>query len=790
ILRDSMVKTHITISHDGNGVISCVLRRNGGIIDRCDIGGVDISGLLGGDMGYIGLTGATGGSVIQQGYLGDITWDPGAPSATRQEVCQYGGNIALGGGTLNAAINNLSPLQSVSAFDTLTFADGATLNAEMAVKTLTPDFASHGLWTLNGHSVWQGDTLRLTRAENNSIGTFFSNDRFNVTNAWDSAFTYLLGENSGAPADFVTFTIQNIAPTENIPGADPRVILNGLTLMWEYYTQRDTTASDGNKGFTQLRLYTNGLLVATAEITPVRLVNRELTDIAIAYDPPAQTLTVICEQPSIGAAHTNTFANVDMAAIMGSPDGRAHIGFTARCGGQHAENFISGFTFDGARDILPAAALAFRRYDGTGLINHHGTAPLALLGDIDHAPADATLRLSGGGLTLRRATDEPLGTAATRGDWGTVCTNLNWQPYWNAAGDAVLTPNQNYITAGFASLRRINVARDFTADFTYTSANAGADGFSVVFHNDPRGPAAMGGTGSSLGYADASGAPTPITKSFAVRFNIYDNNVAGAPCQIGIGKNGAWIGGFENTINLKNTTVNMAMTYDATAKTLTVTLTNTEANQTHVFPDVDLPALAESDYATVAIIGATGGQNVSQSIRNFILDYPAPVTVTDERLAIGGTEIPAGETQVITLHAPTVTSPAFLINEGTFGDGSTLRLESATGGTLRYANATFGGPATFDIQPGATLALCGPNGDATLNLCGGNTDISGLATGNGTLLNLSGGATVTALPKRIIGGATLNGVKLPAGIYRAATTPWVASGQVNIGSVGTIILLR
>ena len=89
------------------------------------------------------------------------------------------------------------------------------------------------------------------------------------------------------------------------------------------------------------------------------------------------------------------------------------------------------------------------------------------------------------------------------------------------------------------------------------------------------------------------------------------------------------------------------------------------------------------------------------------------------------------------------------------------------------------------------FALGGSNGNATLNLTGGgNTDLSALVTGRGTQVNITNGATVSAIPKRVIGGATLNGKKLPTGIYRPSNCDWVSDGQVNIGNASTIILLK
>ena len=812
-LRDPLVKTYITLSYDGTDTISCVMRRADGRTESCEVNGVDILSLVGNDMAYVGLTGATGGSVIQQGYLGDIIWDDGVTSTFRQNIAQHGGNVLLGGGTLNAFINNTTPLQSVSALDTLTFADGATLNTEAALypysytyETALPNLLlNQSAWQLNDSAAWMPDgSVRVSETDAPpKLGTFFSTSQYDVSGAWIARITYQMGASTTQPADFFSFSLQNQSPTATIPNTSPYLISQGLSVRWDYWTTKPAT---------QLAVYLNGngnaLSPVLTSLGNVTLSNKELTYMTLTYDPAAQTLTVLTEQPSIGASHTHTFTGLSLLSIMSASGGKAHIGCTARSGGSAADDFVLSLGFESGTRVTTGTAndtaLAFRRYDGAGTINHEGTAALALLGDVDYAPADLTLRLNGGGLNLRRATDEPLGTAATRGDWiGTLFTNNVWAPVWTSYGDAHITTNLGNTAAGIASAHRANVARDFTANFTYISANASADGFALVFHNDDRGNTALSGTGGVLGYAEGNGG-TSIKKSFALRFNIYNNN------QIGIGKNGAWVGSLENTVNLKNTSVDVATVYDSAAKTFTATLSSGGTSLTHTFTDVDIAALTESDYATVLLCGTTGGQVASQMIRNFVLNYPAPISVADERLAVGATDIPAGTDQTFTLDVPTVANPMFLIQDGTFGDGSALRLVSKTGGALRYANTALDGAVTVDIQSGVTLNLQNVTGGAyeltklgdgtlilsgdatlaTLNLVEGHSDLSGLATGSGTQFNLSSGATLDAGTKLIIGGATMNGVKIPSGIYRPGNAPWVTAGQVNIGSIGTALILR
>lgn len=69
----------------------------------------------------------------------------------------------------------------------------------------------------------------------------------------------------------------------------------------------------------------------------------------------------------------------------------------------------------------------------------------------------------------------------------------------------------------------------FATDFTFQLLNPAADGFTFTIQN--LGTSALGGAGGSLGYQG-------ISKSVAVKFDLYNNNEEG-PNSAGLYKNGA-----------------------------------------------------------------------------------------------------------------------------------------------------------------------------------------------------------------------------------------------------------
>jgi hypothetical protein len=107
-------------------------------------------------------------------------------------------------------------------------------------------------------------------------------------------------------------------------------------------------------------------------------------------------------------------------------------------------------------------------------------------------------------------------------------SGLNW--YSNQSGAYTTPPIANNVlklTDGASSEARSVFFQQpqyigaFKASFTYQDVGGGgADGAAFILQNDPRGVAALGGAGGSLGY----GAANPITPSAALELNIYNGN--------------------------------------------------------------------------------------------------------------------------------------------------------------------------------------------------------------------------------------------------------------------------
>jgi len=159
----------------------------------------------------------------------------------------------------------------------------------------------------------------------------------------------------------------------------------------------------------------------------------------------------------------------------------------------------------------------------------------------------------------------------------------------------------------------------FTASFTYqdtTPGGGGADGVAFVLQNDPRGPAALGGTGGALGLSG-------ITPSAALTFNIYSGAAGGVGYSFGInGANGAPYLSADPVNIAGGNPIDVSVVYDGGVLGLTLSDAMFGTTFTTSLP-IDLPAILGADTAYVGISGATGGTTSTQTVSDFaFLSYP------------------------------------------------------------------------------------------------------------------------------------------------------------------------
>lgn len=180
-------------------------------------------------------------------------------------------------------------------------------------------------------------------------------------------------------------------------------------------------------------------------------------------------------------------------------------------------------------------------------------------------------------------------------------------------------------TSGFSN--SLQDVTGFVATFDYLATTASADGAALVFQTDPRGVAAIGAAGGSLGYG-GSGAVTP---SAAFEMNLYGGS--------GISyQTGGTTGGYQGTGNLNLASQNpIHVTVRYSAGSLSATLQDSTAS-TATFRTfaANIPTAVGGSTARVGFTAGTGGLTATQSVQNFTFTSTPATNGTYSPIAVTG----------------------------------------------------------------------------------------------------------------------------------------------------------
>ena len=203
---------------------------------------------------------------------------------------------------------------------------------------------------------------------------------------------------------------------------------------------------------------------------------------------------------------------------------------------------------------------------------------------------------------------------------------IPWQPIQNKAlviTEDKLGPNNSwpYERASIFYNKAVNIQK-FATSFTFRQTTSTpyplADGMTFCIQN--AGPHALGGPGGGLGYGPD---PTPgvgpsISRSVAVKFDVWRNGLDPSQNCKGLYTNGAIpVGGLNLVplgINLHSGDVfrvDISYTYPTLTVTITDTLTGTHVTQYYT---IDIPAVVGAPTAYVGFTGGTGAYVAYQTV--------------------------------------------------------------------------------------------------------------------------------------------------------------------------------
>ncbi len=201
--------------------------------------------------------------------------------------------------------------------------------------------------------------------------------------------------------------------------------------------------------------------------------------------------------------------------------------------------------------------------------------------------------------------------------------------------DITLTPNANDSTGSAFDQTPQAYDLGFIASFTFSATlpgGGGADGFTFMLQNDPRGTSALGGGGGSKGYS--GGAGFDINPSVAIVANSFNGS------SIGTGVNGAQ-NPLEDTlpdgVDIRIAPIDFTVSYNPANVGSEVSLAAVQGANSfnRTYATGDLTAILGGNTAIVGFSAATGGANYQQDVTNFSYSsVPEPTTLA---ALLGGT---------------------------------------------------------------------------------------------------------------------------------------------------------
>ena len=495
-------------------------------------------------------------------------------------------------------------------------------------------FAAGSLVT-NGNSSIASSKLTVTPNAQTQAGSAWYPTAVNIQNfTTDFTFQQTAGANT---ADGMAFVIQgnNTAALGATGGSlGYKGIANSLAVKFDLYSN----AGEGNDS---TGLYTGGVDPSTPAVDMTGTVDLHTGDVMkvhMTYD--GTNLAMTLTDSTTSATFSKTWA-INIPSTVGG--NTAYVGFTGGTGGYTALQQVltwtmssggvtgtvatptfspAGGSYTGTQTVMISTATSGATIYYTTNGNNPTTGSTLYSGAISVASTETVKALavkSGMNNSAVGSATYTIGAAPTI-NYATGFTTTNLALIGNAGLDGtrlLLTDtNTTYEVADVWYKTAVNVQK-FTTDFQFQLNPANADGFTFIIQN--AGLTAAGGAGGNLGYAVDSG--TGVTKSIAVKFDLYDNSGEGDN-STGLYTNGAVPGVPATTltggVDLHSGDIFAAhFVYNGT--TLTMTLTDT-ANTADTYTQswtVNIPSTVGANTAYVGFGAGTGGYTAQQEILNW-----------------------------------------------------------------------------------------------------------------------------------------------------------------------------
>lgn len=474
-------------------------------------------------------------------------------------------------------------------------------------------------------------------------------------------------------------------------------------------------------------------------------------------------------------------------------------------------------------DNTSPSYLSFRQWIGSGTVRKTGSGNLGLITyDGEPGTDNVNFSIENGGLTLRQEKRKGISIAHNDGKWQATNNQaanpagIPDYPYFTSTdGNGIIVGHTTGSSGGTVIHKdRIPVTSNFKLRFRGLLSGSGAHGWSIFFHNDPRGISAyneLGNGNGQYGYGKSGSASKPITKSFALGF-------ANTSWELGvykIGYNGLFEKfkmaetGNQTTVDLRTydgasnhvRDFDFELSYDHTNQRLGLKVSaiedGTPKQFERIIENVNLQAICEDDLAYLGFGFDSGGRTTLLKVLDFQLEYDKS---GDKRIFAKSVALGSGETRV-NLDAQADDGDYQLAQTVTASEGAVVRVSSENNNPARLdlGHVITSGNMTIIAQPEDQTQVLLPE---TLNMPNRATltaDGIKLAVERSTQfpkevkLSLINGAKIHVAPDAQLTAARIyiNGARPPVGTYTATNCDWVTGeGKVIARGTGLLLIIR
>jgi hypothetical protein len=555
-------------------------------------------------------------------------------------------------------------VRAVNAMGTSAYTNEASVTTPAQSTSGSLDFSAgfagaSGLLAWNGPAKVNGSALQLTDGGVAEAASAFFPTAVNVS-AFSTQFTFQIQDVTNPGADGITFCIQNVGPKAlglaggalgygtDAPG-DGGGIANSVAVKFKLYN----SVGEGNDA---TGLLLNGGAPTTVNSvdltnTGINLHSGHVFKVVMTYD--GANLKVTITDTVTQAAASQSYAVNIPGQVSGNT---AYVGFTGGTGGLTAVQKILNWTYSPSSTLVPPSGLTatpgiaqvslgwtavpgatsyniYRSTTSAGEgstpfrtgVNANSFADTGLTAGTTYYYQVSAVNAQGESAKSTEVSAAPAtaGGLDFSGGFASAGSTLALNGSAAISGTALQLTNGSAQAASAFSANKVSISH-FTTQFRFQTqdlTNPGADGFTFCIQG--AGANAIGLLGGGLGYGpDLAGDPGGIPNSVAVKFDLSDNAGEGND-STGLYTNGA-APTSAGSINLSNTGIdlhsghvfNVAMSYDGTTLSVTITDTVTNATATQSYA-VNIASIVGSSNAYVGFTAGTGGLFSNQKIQSW-----------------------------------------------------------------------------------------------------------------------------------------------------------------------------